>query len=103
MVETRKTISSRACYRCRATLAGVSTSRSGTWRGAARNPRVVSDALVFAGTRVPVRNLMDYLKSGHTLDDFLRGFPGVSREQAVAYLEMARESAEEHLSAGTAR
>jgi uncharacterized protein (DUF433 family) len=56
-----------------------------------RNPNVVSGALVFAGTRVPVKNLVDYLKNGHTLEDFLDGFPGVSREQAVGYLEMAAD------------
>ncbi len=59
-----------------------------------RNPNVVSGALVFAGTRVPVKNLVDYLKNGHTLDDFLDGFPGVSREQAVGYLEMTLQAAE---------
>jgi uncharacterized protein (DUF433 family) len=59
-----------------------------------RNPNVVSGALVFAGTRVPVKNLVDYLKGGHTLEDFLDGFPGVSREQAVGYLEMTLAAAE---------
>ncbi len=59
-----------------------------------RNPNVVSGTLVFAGTRVPVKNLVDYLKGGHTLEDFLDGFPGVSREQAVGYLEMTLEAAE---------
>ncbi len=53
-----------------------------------RNPRVVSGALVFAGTRVPVKNLVDYLKAGHPLDDF----PTVAREQAIAYLEMSPEA-----------
>ncbi len=42
---------------------------------------------VFTGTRVPVRNLIDYLSAGHTLDDFLEGFPGVKRSQAIAFLE----------------
>ncbi len=59
-----------------------------------RNPNVVSGALVFAGTRVPIKNLVDYLKGGHNLEDFLDGFPGVSREQAVGYLEMTLEAAE---------
>ena len=45
---------------------------------------------VFQGTRVPVQTLLDYLEGGETLDDFLDGFPGVSREQAVAFLEMAK-------------
>jgi uncharacterized protein (DUF433 family) len=57
-----------------------------------RNPRVVSGALVFAGTRVPVKNLVDYLKAGHPLDDFLDDFPTVAREQAIAYLEMSPEA-----------
>jgi len=53
------------------------------------DPNVVSGALVFAGTRVPVQILIDYLKSGETLDRFLDGFPTVSREQAEAFLEEA--------------
>lgn len=47
---------------------------------------------VFRGTRVPVRNLMDYLKAGDSLEVFLDAFPSVTREQAVAALEMAREA-----------
>lgn len=53
-----------------------------------RDPRVVSGALVFAGTRVPVEVLVQHLAAGDSLDDFLDDFPGVSREQAIAYLEM---------------
>ena len=45
----------------------------------------------FAGTRVPIENLFDALERGRGLEDFLQGFPAVSREQAVAVLEMARE------------
>lgn len=67
-----------------------------------RDPEVVSGELVFAGTRVPVKNLVDYLKAGDTLDDFLEGFPGVSREQAEAYLQMTMEAAGEKLGAGSA-
>ena len=59
-----------------------------------RDPDVVSGALVFTGTRVPVQILIDYLKSGETLDRFLQGFPTVKREQAEAYLEMTLEAAE---------
>jgi uncharacterized protein (DUF433 family) len=44
---------------------------------------------VFVGTRVPLRNLIDYLEKGHSLDEFLDAFPSVSREQAVAALEAA--------------
>jgi len=61
-----------------------------------RNPEVVSGALVFSGTRVPVKTLVDYLKSGETLDRFLKGFPTVRREQAEAYLELSLEEVEAH-------
>lgn len=67
-----------------------------------RDPEVVSGELVFTGTRVPVQNLIDYLAGGHTLDDFLEGFPGVSREQAEAYLMMSVEATGEKLVAGSA-
>ncbi len=46
---------------------------------------------VFSGTRVPVQTLLDYLEAGETIDDFLEGFPTVSREQVVAFLEEARD------------
>ena len=59
-----------------------------------RDPDVVSGALVFKGTRVPVQVLVDYLKAGETLDRFLEGFPGVSRKQAEAYLELTLDEAE---------
>ena len=49
-------------------------------------------ALVFVGTRVPVKNLFDYLEAGDSLGDFLKSFPSVTREQAVAALEFAREA-----------
>lgn len=65
-----------------------------------RNPKVMHGELVFAGTRVPAKTLVDYLKSGHTLEDFLDGFPSVSREQAVAYLEMTLEAADLARAAG---
>ena len=58
-----------------------------------RNPEIMSGELVFAGTRVEVKTLIDYLKAGHSLDDFLEGFPTVSREQAESYLEMTLEAA----------
>jgi uncharacterized protein (DUF433 family) len=66
-----------------------------------RDPEVVSGALVFAGTRVPVEILIDYLKAGDLLDRFLEGSPTVSREQAEAFLEMALETFESE--AGNAR
>lgn len=53
-----------------------------------RKPEVMNGALVFAGTRVPVEILIQHLSAGDSLDVFLEDFPGVSREQAVAYLEM---------------
>lgn len=56
-----------------------------------RNPEVMSGALCFAGTRVPVKNLFDYLEGSSSLEDFLEDFPSVSRERAVAVLEVARE------------
>jgi uncharacterized protein (DUF433 family) len=47
---------------------------------------------VFAGTRVPVQTLIEYLEGGHPLDQFLEDFPSVSREHAVAVLELAKEA-----------
>ncbi len=44
---------------------------------------------MFAGTRVPVQTLLDYLEGGESIDDFLEGFPTVTREQVVAFLEEA--------------
>ena len=55
-----------------------------------RNPRILGGTPVFAGTRVPVRILMEYLEAGDRLDEFLQHFPSVSRDQAVAVLEKAR-------------
>jgi len=48
-------------------------------------------APVFVGTRVPVQTLLDYLEAGETIDDFLEGFPTVTREQVVAFLEEAKD------------
>lgn len=56
-----------------------------------RDPEVMSGALCFAGTRVPVKNLFDYLEGSSSLEDFLDDFPSVGRERAVAVLEAARE------------
>lgn len=53
------------------------------------NPNRVSGAPCFFGTRVPVQNLFDSLAAGETLDEFLDGFEGVTREQALAVLELA--------------
>ena len=57
-----------------------------------RDPDVMSGALCFTGTRVPVKNLFDYLEGSSSLEDFVEDFPSVSRERAVAVLEAARES-----------
>ncbi len=51
------------------------------------DPEILSGTPVFVGTRVPVQSLFDYLEGGDTLDEFLRQFPSVRREQAVAALE----------------
>ena len=55
-------------------------------------------APVFAGTRVPVQTLLDYLEAGETIDDFLEGFPSVTRDQAVAFLEQAKDRLVESIS-----
>ena len=51
------------------------------------SPDVMGGTPVFAGTRVPVQTLLDYLEGGETIDDFLEGFPTVRREQVIAFLE----------------
>jgi uncharacterized protein (DUF433 family) len=51
---------------------------------------VMGGTPVFAGTRVPVQTLLDYLEAGDSIDDFLEGFPTVSREQVIAFLEEAK-------------
>ena len=56
------------------------------------DPEIQSGTPVFAGTRVPVQNLFDYLEEGDSLEVFLKQFPSVTREQAVAVLERARTS-----------
>jgi uncharacterized protein (DUF433 family) len=55
------------------------------------DPEIMSGMPCFAGTRVPARTLIDYIEGGDTLDDFLEGFPTVTREQAIAFLEEASE------------
>ena len=47
--------------------------------------------VVFRGTRVPVQTLLDYLAAGESIDDFLAGFPSVTREQVIAFLEEAKD------------
>ncbi len=50
----------------------------------------MAGAAVFHGTRVPVQTLLDYLEAGETIDDFLEGFPSVTREQVIDFLEEAK-------------
>ncbi len=51
------------------------------------SPEIMSGVPVFSGTRVPIQTLLDYLKAGESIDDFLEGFPTVTREQVIALLE----------------
>jgi uncharacterized protein (DUF433 family) len=53
---------------------------------------VMGGTPVFAGTRVPVQTLLDYLKAGESIDDFLEGFPTVRREQVIAFLEEGKKT-----------
>ena len=55
------------------------------------SPDVMGGTPVFAGTRVPVQTLLDYLKAGESIGDFLDGFPTVTRRQVIAFLEVAEE------------
>ena len=64
-----------------------------------RSPDVAWGATVFAGTRVPVDTLFEYLAAGETLEEFLHQFPTVSREQAVGVLDQAKRHAREHVPA----
>jgi uncharacterized protein (DUF433 family) len=57
-----------------------------------RDPEIMSGAVCFKGTRVPVKNLFDYLEGASTLEDFLEDFPSISRNMAISVLEAARES-----------
>jgi uncharacterized protein (DUF433 family) len=56
-----------------------------------RSSDVMGGAPVFAGTRVPVQTLLDYLEAGDSIDEFLAGFPSVKREQVIAFLEQAKD------------
>jgi uncharacterized protein (DUF433 family) len=63
-----------------------------------RDPDIMGGTPVFAGTRVPVQTLLDYLEGGETIDDFLAGFPSVTRKQVVAFLEEAKDRLAESVS-----
>jgi len=56
-----------------------------------RSPDIMGGMAVFSGTRVPVQTLLDYLEAGESIDDFLEGFPTVTREQVIAFLEEAKD------------
>ena len=55
------------------------------------DPEIMSGAPCFSGTRVPIQNLIDYLEGGDSIEEFLDGFPTVSREQVIAFLEEAKD------------
>ncbi len=61
-----------------------------------KDPDVLSGTLVFLGTRVPVRSLFDYLEGGDSIEEFLRQFPSVKKEQAIAVLDVAFEKVDEY-------
>jgi len=56
-----------------------------------RDADIMGGTPVFRGTRVPVQTLLDYLEAGESIGDFLDGFPSVSREQVVSFLEQAKD------------
>ena len=64
------------------------------------SPEVMGGTAVFYGTRVPVQTLLDYIEAGDTIDDFLEGFPSVTREQVIAFLEEAKDRLIETVSWG---
>jgi uncharacterized protein (DUF433 family) len=61
-----------------------------------RDPEIMGGAPVFCGTRVPVQNLLDYLEAGDSIDEFLEGFPSVTRAQVIGFLEEAKHKTREH-------
>ena len=62
------------------------------------SPDILGGTPVFAGTRVPVQTLIDYLEGGESIDAFLEGFPTVKREQVIAFLEEAKDRLVESVS-----
>jgi uncharacterized protein (DUF433 family) len=64
-----------------------------------RDPEILSGMPVFAGTRVPAKNLIDYLEHGRSVDEFLDDFPTVSRDQVIAVLEEVKELLVTHATA----
>ena len=57
-----------------------------------RSPDIMGGTPVFCGTRVPVQTLLDYLEAGDSIDEFLAGFPSVTRKQVIEFLEAAKDS-----------
>jgi len=55
------------------------------------DPRLMGGTVVFTGTRVPVQTLLDDLEAGENIDDFLEGFPSVTPEQVIAFLEDVKD------------
>lgn len=55
------------------------------------DPAIMGGTPVFRGTRVPVQTLLDYLEAGDTIDEFLDGFPSVTRDQVICFLEQAKD------------
>jgi uncharacterized protein (DUF433 family) len=55
-----------------------------------RSPEIMGGSVVSHGTRVPVQTLLDYLEAGESIDDFLEGFPSVTREHVIAFLKEAK-------------
>jgi uncharacterized protein (DUF433 family) len=68
-----------------------STAMGSTDSVVVKNPNILSGTPVFRGTRVPLQLLFDSLERGHTLEQFLEGYPTVSREMAIAALQEARQ------------
>jgi uncharacterized protein (DUF433 family) len=66
------------------------------------DPEILGGDPVFQGTRVPAKSLFDHLKGGHTIDDFLEGFPTVSRDQVMMLLEESKAHALAGLNASLA-
>jgi uncharacterized protein (DUF433 family) len=56
-----------------------------------RDPEVMGGTPVFSGTRVPIQTFIEYLEAGDSIDQFLEGFPSVTREQLIAFLEEAKD------------
>ena len=56
------------------------------------DPEIMGGTPVFVGTRVPLRNLIDYLEGGESIEDFLDGFPSVKREQVIAVIEAGKRT-----------